>query len=212
MGVHWSIRLSVGTSTTIPPDQAAFLSLTMTPTLSAKLLASFSPSSLIWEQSWLQMLNKSPRYNLGSTYYIRLKCGMYSCSAHCSTSASWLYPSTAPLQMEASFLMPLSFAHLMYNFRKKTSSLASFSKMIETVSGGGRSNVLSQFCGAEPYCEGDMLDVKVTWGRKRCGESKCDDVLSMSVVRVSLRGWPAGGRSQTDEPGILKVDLGGLSQ
>ena len=33
-----------------------------------------------------------------------------------------------------------------------------------------------------------MSDVRVMWGRKRCGEEKWDEVLAMRVVSMGVRG------------------------
>ena len=51
-----------------------------------------------------------------------------------------------------------------------------------------------------------MSDVKVMWGRKRCGEEKWDEVLAMRVLRMELRGCEGGGRSQREEPGIIDAN------
>jgi len=38
----------------------------------------------------------------------------------------------------------------------------------------------------------------------KCGEEKCAEVFSMSVVRRDWSGWFDGGRSQRDDPGIAE--------
>jgi hypothetical protein len=72
----------------------------------------------------------------------------------------------------------------------------------------GRESESSQAWGSEPYFEGEISDVRVTWARKRCGELNCLLVLSMSEGRTSFRGWFARGSSQRDEPGIFGIFLG----
>jgi hypothetical protein len=104
----------------------------------------------------------------------------------------------------------------MYSLRKKCSSLPRRSNFTPTSLLAGSSSASSQVWGSEPYFEGEISDVRVTWARKRCGEFNCLLVSSMSVGRIAFKGWFAGGSSQRDEPGIfeifLAVYLGGQCQ
>ena len=153
-------------------------------------------------QKQMKVFLSSQTFQNRNTHYSKLKCGPKLSSTHFLDCSSAAYPSTTVLAIVASALMP-SFTTLIVIFRKNTLLVSNLSNFTETSSAFGKSRLSSQTCGSFSYVEGAISEVRVTCGINVCGELKWVETVLISVVRTGVRGCDCGGRSQSDEPGML---------